>query len=494
MKITRTVAAIVAAAAVGVTIAGSTGANPLQPAEEIVFRSERAGQPDLYLIGRDGSSFRRLTFSEARERTPRISPDGKWIAFASNAAGSYDIWVVRRDGSELTRVTTHPEFEDSPVWLPDGRIVFLRGPFACQGACATAAGVNRGGGREATIPIGSIQSGGIDVSADGTRIVYGRDGSLYRAALDGTGETQVTTPTEGVFDFRPSVSPDGERIAFIRSPDDANNELAVANADGTGLNVLTATPGRHEEYASWSMDGQTILFMTFGNEDGRLRQINPDGTGEAVVSTDIKAPFLHAFSNDGRDASVWHEAVSGTGVSLEQANGRLELAFSADATEGGQYNQIAGSYGSRCQLPGDFDMQVEYELLEWPEANGTGAALQAFFANTTAIRESQVWQEQYGGWLDGHFGTAWTNQTAGTMRLVRSGSQAAAYYRFEGIWVPIRIGPANATPVTFGVALMSFGGNFAHQAVRVAFDNFRLNSGAVECPEWWRNAAFGDFG
>src|SRR5688500_16946044 len=88
-----------------VAVAGSVAAGPDDP-QEIVFRSNRAdGLADLYLIGRDGSNVRRLTFDGAAVRTPRFSPDGARIAFASSRSGNFDIWVINRDGSGLTRVT-----------------------------------------------------------------------------------------------------------------------------------------------------------------------------------------------------------------------------------------------------------------------------------------------------------------------------------------------------------------------------------------------------
>jgi hypothetical protein len=54
-------------------------------------------------------------------------------------------------------------------------------------------------------------------------------------------------------------------------------------------------------------------------------QISPDGTGETLVSTDLKASFLDPFSRDGRDSSLWHEIVQGTGVAVDQVNGRRDL-------------------------------------------------------------------------------------------------------------------------------------------------------------------------
>jgi hypothetical protein len=235
------------------------------------------------------------------------------------------------------------------------------------------------------------------------------------------------------------------------------------------------------------------MFMTFGSED-RLRQINPDGSGETLVSTDLRAPFLDTFSRDGRDSSLWHEIVQGTGVSIAQVNGRVEIGFEADATQGGPFDNIEGHFGSQCSLPGDFDMQVEYEALTWPAANGTTATLDAFFANAGVGRDSQVWAEQYTTWLDGTGGWATTEEDAGAVRLVRADGRFRAFWRYQGVWVPLRSALANTNGVVFGITLRSFNNQFAHQPVKVAFDNFRLNSGAVECPDWWRNASFGDFG
>jgi hypothetical protein len=139
-------------------------------------------------------------------------------------------------------------------------------------------------------------------------------------------------------------------------------------------------------------------------------------------------------------------------------------------------------------------MEVDYEALTWPGANGTTATPDAFSANASVGRDSQAWAEQYTTWLDGAGGWATTEENAGAMRLVRSDGRFRAFWRYQGVWVPLRSAPANSTSVVWGVSLRSFNNQFAHEAVKVAFDSFRLNSGTVECPDCWRNAVFGDFG
>jgi Tol biopolymer transport system component len=493
----RVVSLLLLGVATVVTTAGSVAARQPQAAEEIVFRSNRAdGLNELYVIGRDGLDLRRLTFDGSPVRTPRFSPDGTRIAFASAKSGNFDIWTINRDGTGLRRLTSDPEREEAPSWTVTGEILFQRGPFACETGCSAVV-VPADGGAERTLPIGDIGPGGLDASPHGERLLFARDRSIWVAGFDGSAARRLTVPAAGESDFRPAWAPSGNRFAFVRDSGGLANDLWVGTTSGEQQR-LTQTPARHEEYPSWSAakagSGEEILFSGFF-DDGRSRlyRIAPDGSGDAEVSTDLHAPFLDTFSRDGRDSSLWHEIVTGTEVTVAQTGGRVEVSIGAGAVQGGPFNGIDGHYGSQCRLPGDFDIQVEYDALAWPAANGTQAALQAFFANASVARESQLWGEQYTSWLDGVGGSATTEENTGALRLVRSGGRFRAFWRYEGVWVPIRSGPANANAAVFGFSLQSFNLQFAHRPVRVAFDNFRLASGEVSCPDWW-TSGFGDLG
>jgi hypothetical protein len=48
---------------------------------------------------------------------------------------------------------------------------------------------------------------------------------------------------------------------------------------------------------------------------------------------------------------------------------------------------------------------------------------------------------------------------------------------------------ANPGDAVMGLALQAIGGQWAHQTAKVAYDNFRLNSGRLNCPSWWRDNA-----
>jgi serine/threonine protein kinase len=99
---------------------------------------------------------------------------------------------------------------------------------------------------------------------------------LYLVNADGTDLTQLTIMEQGA--CQPSWSPDGSQIVFI-SPclgradftETIYNEssLYIINADGTGLDQLTAAPGSDFEPA-WSPDGSKIAFTSVR---GGFRQI-----------------------------------------------------------------------------------------------------------------------------------------------------------------------------------------------------------------------------
>ncbi len=67
----------------------------------IVFCAEG----DLWKVGADGGVASRLTTHPATEGTPRISPDGKWLAFGAQYDGQQDAYVMPIDGGLPKRLT-----------------------------------------------------------------------------------------------------------------------------------------------------------------------------------------------------------------------------------------------------------------------------------------------------------------------------------------------------------------------------------------------------
>jgi hypothetical protein len=89
--------------------------------DRIYFESDRYGNADVFSCDITGGKRRRLTADEAADRTPAVSPDGRYVAWASDRAGDFDIWAMNADGSSKTRLTDGPGDDVLPCFSPGGR-------------------------------------------------------------------------------------------------------------------------------------------------------------------------------------------------------------------------------------------------------------------------------------------------------------------------------------------------------------------------------------
>jgi TolB protein len=85
----------------------------------VAFTSNRDGNPEIYVMNRDGSDVRRLTDNPAIDSTPTWSPTGTQIAFTSDrtGSGSPQIYVIGVDGTGLRRISFE-SYADRPTWSP----------------------------------------------------------------------------------------------------------------------------------------------------------------------------------------------------------------------------------------------------------------------------------------------------------------------------------------------------------------------------------------
>lgn len=98
----------------------------------------------------------------------------------------------------------------------------------------------------------------------------------------------------------PAWSPDGQRIAFVKSMDQ-DAQIYVTDADGSGARRLTALPGINL-LPVWSPDSGRMAFLS--NRDGEMAvyAMRADGSGQrrlAPVYTDLSALPLLAWRPPG---------------------------------------------------------------------------------------------------------------------------------------------------------------------------------------------------
>jgi hypothetical protein len=178
---------------------------------------------------------------------------------------------------------------------------------------------------------------------------------------------------------------------------------------------------------------------------------------------------------------LWSPQVVGTGASVVEQNGRLEFALSADAAADQSakgFKMVSSGVSATCRFPGDFDVHVTYELLDWPEANGVVLQLGATFA--AVARRSMRWDEEYVVGRGSQGTRVRTADRRGSLRIRRVGSQLSSYVLRNGHW--IRIAYWGASGVA-GIALQAYSTDywFAHQPVTAAFDDFEILADGPVC-------------
>lgn len=88
--------------------------------KQIVFCSDRDGDPDLYLMNADGSGVRQLTNEPNYDGGPFFSPDGKWVVYRSDRKqqGFLQVHVIGVDGQHDTALTDNVGVNWAPYWHP----------------------------------------------------------------------------------------------------------------------------------------------------------------------------------------------------------------------------------------------------------------------------------------------------------------------------------------------------------------------------------------
>jgi dipeptidyl aminopeptidase/acylaminoacyl peptidase len=456
---------------------------------ELVFSTTFSGDREIFTSAADGSSRVDVSNDPHADITPAWSRDGKQIAFASNRSGSFEIYVMNTDGSGVVQVTRDHAYDDHPHFTGYDKALVYESTsggnweirrIAVDGSGEVDLTQNKAADRyPATAPRGAIAF----ASKRG-----GAGWHVWVMRANGTHALQLTRQPGG--QSQPSWDPSGARIAYVAGTPGQGTSIWSVLRNGTKAQKLAAASGRDESSPAWSPDSASIVYQdcSVGTlTDCGLETVVP-GSPSVDIST-LRAPYLDTFN--GGDSRFWQVITNGTGATNTEQNGQLVTTVAANSAEGGPYNEFETHWGTLCRLSGDYDVQADYRMLEWPAANGVQAALSAFAGPSNigfmAIRESQVWGEQYSSWIPQDFVSAATADPAGTLRLQRQGNTAQTSYWNGSSWVVLASGPTITDPATITLGAGSNTERFIHQEVKIAWDNFRINAGTISCPTWWED-------
>jgi imidazolonepropionase-like amidohydrolase/Tol biopolymer transport system component len=225
--------------------------------------------------------------------TPRVSPDGKWLAYVRRVRLSSKLYVRDLESGRDRSIFDHLDKDlqeawaihglyPQYAWMPDGKAILIWGEgriWRVDVANATGAPVPFTAHVEQTVndavrfeqkvdsPEFQVKAlRNVVVAPDGKRVAYGALGHIYVKDLPGGQARRVTNAD--AFEFAPKWSADGQWIVYTTWTDAAYGRIRVAHPDGTaGRDVVTA-PGHYTEPA-FSPDGKAIVFRDAGADDTR---------------------------------------------------------------------------------------------------------------------------------------------------------------------------------------------------------------------------------
>lgn len=221
----------------------------------------------LAIMDQDGANAHMLTSGQWLTLEPRFSPISEKVAFLSYAqnrprAYSYDLNTGRQ-----TLLGSFEGISYAPRYSPDGHSVILSV---------------------------TTKDGGADI---------------FTVEANGSGRRRLTN-APGVIDTSPCYSPDGSQIIF-NSDRGGSPQLYIMSASGGGVKRISYGAG-HYGSPVWSPRGDLIAFTRIHQGRFSLGVMNPDGTGERILTEGftVESP---SFAPNGRVLAFCRQSAAGEG-------------------------------------------------------------------------------------------------------------------------------------------------------------------------------------
>ena len=204
------------------------------PDGRIVYTTRLTGSPDLWMVNRDGTNNRQLTFNAKANFSPVVTPDGRFIIFVSTRTGQFDLWRINVDGSNPTQLTNDAPIEAFPDVTPDGKWILYQ-----------------------------------------LEDIEGRS-TIWKMPVEGGNAVQLTKIDSG----RPLVSPDGKSIAcaYGRSgePTKAVHAAIIRMDNGQPIKQFDIPSANFR----WATDGKSLIYIYSDGQTFGLHSVPVNGSSQ----------------------------------------------------------------------------------------------------------------------------------------------------------------------------------------------------------------------
>ena len=348
---------------------------------------------DLWLATSDGSDARRLTTHDGMELSPRVSPDGRWIAFSGEYDGNTDVYIVPAEGGAPRRLTWHPGPDHVLDWTPDGARVLFRSQRAVH---------------------------------------TNRHTQLFTVSTDGGMPDRLPIPFAATATF----SPDGRRIAYTPLSDASaqwknyrggrTSRIWLYDRDDHEVTEVPQPPERSNDLDPVWLGG-TVYFRS--DRDGEYNLYGYDvASGEVRRLTDHQDfPILGLDGADGvityEQAGYLHRYDTATGQTR-----RLRLSLTSDL------NETRPRYVSGSEWLRNFDVSPTGARAVF-EYRGEIVTVPADKGDVRHLTRSSGAHERSPAWSPDGSRIAWFSDASGEYELVvarQDGTGEPRRYRLDG--------------------------------------------------------------
>jgi len=249
---------------------------------------------DIYSMPMSGGTATKLTSDIAWQMQPRFSPDGKHIAFTSDQGGGDNIWIMDLNGENQTAVTDETfRLLNSPAWSPDGDYLVARKHFTASRSLGAGEVwlYHKAGGKG--VQLTKRENDQKDLgepmfSPDGRYVYFSHDatpGKTFHYSKDSvagiykikrydreTGEIETVIDGMGGA-IRPTPSPDGKKLAYIKRDDFQTSLYLYDLTSGEHTKLydklerdMQETWAIHGVYPTiaWTPDNEELVFWAGG--------------------------------------------------------------------------------------------------------------------------------------------------------------------------------------------------------------------------------------
>lgn len=268
-------------------------------------------------------------------------------------------------------------------------------------------------------------------------------------------------------------------------------ETTIQNAINATLTAMapTATPTPNLTATAMASIIETAVSATV-TAVAPTATVKPTESATLTPEATIQPVLYDNFDDNSANSSMWTPIIYGSASTIAELNQRLEIVHSADGSDAPNRSFFGAHYVNNCQLAGNFDVHVDYNLLNWPIANGVRLGLSidddtdmSYTFHVERLDTGLVGQQN--GYVTDFGGVNTfvpTQDLTGKLRLTRNDDKLTGYYFQSGNWISLYTIHIAIPSLYVSLNSWSNGYTYGGREVKVAFDNFTVVSGEVVCP------------